>query len=496
MANNTGTFFNINDNDGIPLVGVSTDGKVMINHLYGNCLIGSTSVTGNASQPLQVTGGAYVSGNLGIGSTNPTAKLSVVGGAYVSGNLGIGSTNPTAKLSVVGDGNFTGVVTATTFNGQINAGVSTISVNSSTDALRITQTGSGNALVVEDETNPDATPFVINQNGYVGINTNTPSSGYKLQVHDSFIQITNAVEGTGIIRGLVIGYDSSLNSQIINSFAKPLVLNTSAAGTPLVLQSIAARRVGIGSTLPNNKLDVIGDTYISGNLGIGTTNPQYNLDVLGNGRFTKVITPEINSGGANYVLFEGSGIRVESDSTFDGSVGIGTLTPTDPLDVNGNIRVRSGLKDIYGNVGAAGSILVSTGAGVSWTTPVVISRNTISGTTPILSSGSSANITFNGFKSYLLLKIQTSGASWITLYTDTTSRTNDSSRTELTDPLSGSGVIAEIITTGAAIQLITPGTIGYNNDDPVTTNIYAKVVNKSVSSTAITVTLTLVKMEG
>jgi len=473
MANNTGTFFNINDNDGIPLVGVSTDGKVMINHLYGNCLIGSTSVTGNASQPLQVTGGAYVSGNLGIGSTNPTAKL-----------------------SVVGDGNFTGVVTATTFNGQINAGVSTISVNSSTDALRITQTGSGNALVVEDEANPDSSSFIINQNGYVGINTNTPSSLHKLLVHDSFIQITNTVEGTGILKGLIIGYDASTNSNLVSSSEKSLRIVT-PVNNSIVLQSDSSntKRVGIGSTLPNNKLDVIGNTYISGNLGIGTTNPTYKLDVFGEGRFTKVITPEINSGGANYVLFEGSGIRVDSTSTFDGNVGIGTLTPTDPLDVNGNIRVRSGLKDIYGNVGAAGSILVSTGAGVSWTTPVVISRNTISGTTSILSSGSSANITFNGFKSYLLLKIQTSGASWITLYTDTTSRTNDSSRTELTDPLSGSGVIAEIITTGAAIQLITPGTIGYNNDDPVTTNIYAKVVNKSVSSTAITVTLTLVKME-
>jgi hypothetical protein len=50
-----------------------------------------------------------------------------------------------------------------------------VSVNSSTTALRVTQTGSGNALVVEDSANPDATPFVVNTNGRVGIGVADPS---------------------------------------------------------------------------------------------------------------------------------------------------------------------------------------------------------------------------------------------------------------------------------------------------------------------------------
>jgi len=52
-----------------------------------------------------------------------------------------------------------------------------------------------------------------------------------------------------------------------------------------------------------------------------------------------------------------------------GKVGIGTTNATQELDVAGDVRLRGGLYDNYNQVGIAGSILISTGAGVSWTNP-------------------------------------------------------------------------------------------------------------------------------
>jgi len=70
-------------------IGVST---VVVNP-GTNVFIGSASSTGTASQPLQVTGGAYVSENVGIGTTIPTSKLSVVGNALITGITTVGLAN-------------------------------------------------------------------------------------------------------------------------------------------------------------------------------------------------------------------------------------------------------------------------------------------------------------------------------------------------------------------------------------------------------------------
>ena len=126
------------------------------------------------------------------------------------------------------------------------------------------------------------------------------------------------------------------------------------------------------------------------------------------------------------------------------------------------------------------------------------SRQSFSQATSSIADGAVDNIQIAAFKTFALLKVQTSAAAWVTLYKDSSSRSADSGRNETTDPLPGSGVLAEVITTGAQTVAITPGVFGWNDDGPGTPGAitYAKVVNKSGSTQAITVTITSVKLEG
>ena len=88
--------------------------------------------------------------------------------------------------------------TALTFNGS----TLDVAVSSSTDALRITQVGTGNALVVNDSENPDSSPFVIDTAGRVAIGHiatvagTGPSSSTRpsLQVHG----LSNSTAGAGV----------------------------------------------------------------------------------------------------------------------------------------------------------------------------------------------------------------------------------------------------------------------------------------------------------
>ena len=124
------------------------------------------------------------------------------------------------------------------------------------------------------------------------------------------------------------------------------------------------------------------------------------------------------------------------------------------------------------------------------------SRQTFQQSTSSIAPGSPDDIVIAAFKTFALLKIETNDAAWVTLYKDSTSRSADSGRNETTDPLPGSGVLAEVITTGAQTVAITPGVFGWNDDATPAALIYAKVVNKSTTTQFITVTITAVKLEG
>jgi hypothetical protein len=128
--------------------------------------------------------------NPAIAATNATVTYTNASTVYIDGAPTAGTnvtiTNPYALYVAAGGVYFGGALTVA---GSVTTSSSVvIADNSSNAALRITQTGAGNALVVEESTNPDATPFVIDANGKTVVGntsaiTTTESVTAQLQVH-------------------------------------------------------------------------------------------------------------------------------------------------------------------------------------------------------------------------------------------------------------------------------------------------------------------------
>ena len=315
-------------------------------------------------------------GNVGIGTTSPSATLTV---SKAASNYMFDLENasePLFRLRTYNSGSANGSATPAFIYG-LHYGTT------ENAAIRFYRGGGGTGGFLTFTTSDGTEKMRIDANGALGIGTTSPS--YKTEVAGAIAQYWNGTAFTGTPLALAIsntnagGYDPVLifqqadsNGTVKNAGGIGLVGtaawtagdNTSQVSDMYFLVrnlsgGISERmriksngNVGIGTTNPDKLLRVEGASIINGNLSANTT---YNGFALNVGGTAYVIGGSVwvqngygyaNSGATNTGMYPDSNHVItfknnnSSNVTINasGSVGIGTTSPSFKLDVSGNGR--------------------------------------------------------------------------------------------------------------------------------------------------------------
>jgi hypothetical protein len=335
-------------------------------------------------------------------NTGDTTYYTIADQGGTNWEVGIGTfTSPStlARTTILSSSNGGSIVTFTAGTKDVfislpasktntNDQPNVISVNSTSAALRITQTNAtGNALVVEDEANPDSSPFIIDTTGRVlagvgttslalsgviqsavggatlsALTTNTGTTSarthWRLGVNDvevagigtsgtSMTILTNAVQrllmtntgatsltvtGTGGVSGLALSVvGTNLSGATTNVGVNvPATFGLGATVRGIGVQTTIATEAG-GAGLNTGS----GFRAIQGTFGTAVTN-QYGYwadSTLTGGANNYGFFSDIASG-ANRWNFYANGT---ADNYFNGNVGVGTTTLGSKLTVNGDV---------------------------------------------------------------------------------------------------------------------------------------------------------------
>ena len=184
---------------------------------------GGGSYSGGSAGDHAILIGSQSSGSVGayIGTDETFSAMyiqsGIRGGAAASillnaqgGNIGIGVTTPAAKLHAVTNVSSIPLIIA--------SGSTTV------DLVRITQVGTGNALVVEDSVNTDSSPFVVTNSGLVGIGISSPTASLHIK----------AVVGTTASLLMKIDGNSGELLTVVDSLTGSLMSVNDISGLPVL----------------------------------------------------------------------------------------------------------------------------------------------------------------------------------------------------------------------------------------------------------------------
>jgi hypothetical protein len=216
-----------------------------------------------------------------------------------SGNVGIGLTAPSARLHLGGSGNTEAVIDASINGSAILSILNSVGgsgvIGYSSGALRFGTVTGANAAGFSEK-------MRIEANGNVGIGTTNP--GYKLSIAGSGNTYNISPHGSGV--------DVYSTGNIAPHYQTNYWWFTGVPGA-------GTFRMGLDA---------------SGNLGIGTSSPAYKLDVVGSGRVsdTLFVNTTINRGKLNITGYDNGGINIIDQRTSSSGVFNSSITFRDYYD--------------------------------------------------------------------------------------------------------------------------------------------------------------------
>jgi len=307
-----------------------TDNGVLVTISTNATLTGFTTVSNNL----------FVSGNIGIGTTNsPTIRIVSQAVDNTSNSEAFRAIDPSGTiLFQVNGAGFLGLGSISTIykqqvfysNTNVNAGGININVdtiqNTATARSVIGLRGNVNSMVLASSSNSFYGVYGLVASGYAThnvVNSGMVAAGF----FDGRIQNANHAGVVNTQMGLYVFYNAS----------------SAATNIGIITNSYGARIIadyGFGASF--------------------TINNSYGIRIQSQG----TTNYPINS----YGVYEDLSSTANAKNFFTNPVGIGTSSPTQSLHVQNNFRLTGAFYDSSNSVGTIGQVLSSTLTGVGWTT--------------------------------------------------------------------------------------------------------------------------------